>query len=72
MPLGKSGAAVLLEMVMHGGVDGDEFLQTSHAPEVKHGPFSSSKWQVLIFCEVIQPSTGFLALALPVTFIAAL
>ena len=30
-------AALLVEMVKDGGVNGDEFLQTSHLPEAKHG-----------------------------------
>ncbi len=53
-PLGKSGGAVslevvsavevafLVEVVMDGGVDGSEFLQTSHASETQHRSFSSS------------------------------
>ncbi len=53
-PLGKSGGAVsfkvvsalevafLVEVVMDGGVDGCEFLQTSHASETQHRSFSSS------------------------------
>ena len=28
--------AFLVEMVMDGRVDGDEFLQTSHLPEAEH------------------------------------
>jgi hypothetical protein len=38
--------ALRVEMVVDRGVDGDEFLQTSHPPEAKHGPFSPSKWLV--------------------------
>ncbi len=57
-PLGKSGGAVELEVVpavevaflikeiVDGGMDGGEFLQTSHPPEAEHRPFSSSKWLV--------------------------
>lgn len=43
-----SGAEVslLIEMVADGGMNSGEFLQTSHAPEPLHGPFSSSKRQV--------------------------
>ena len=53
-PLGKSGGAVslkvvsavevafLVEVVMDGGVDGSELLQTSHASETQHRSFSSS------------------------------
>jgi hypothetical protein len=54
-PLGKSGGAVLLkivpavevafliEVVMDGGVNGSELLQTSHASETQHRSFSSSQ-----------------------------
>ena len=57
-PLGESGGAVgleivsavegafLVEMIADGGMNGGEFLQTSHAAEPLHGPFSSSKQQV--------------------------
>lgn len=57
-PLGESKGAVelaiatsvemalLVEMVVDTGVDGDEFLQTSHAPEAQHRPFPSSERQV--------------------------
>ena len=50
MPLIQSSGAVeleiasriemsfLVEMIMDGGVDGDEFLQTSHAPGAEHRP----------------------------------
>ncbi len=53
-PLGKSGGAVslkvvaavevafLVEVVMDGGMNGGEFLQTSHASETQHRSFSSS------------------------------
>jgi hypothetical protein len=44
----ESGARVkvafLVEMIVDRGVDGDEFLQTSHSAEPKHCPFFSSKW----------------------------
>ena len=57
-PLGESGGtveleivsaverALLVEMVADGGMNGGEFLQTSHAAKPLHGPFSSSKRQV--------------------------
>ncbi len=38
--------AFLVEMVMDGGMDGGEFLKTSHPSEAEHRPFSSSKWLV--------------------------
>ena len=39
-------SAFLVEMVMEGGVDNGEVLQSSHAPEAQHRPLPSSKWQV--------------------------
>ena len=36
--------SVLIEMVVNGSVDSNEFLQGSHAPEADHCPFSSSEW----------------------------
>jgi hypothetical protein len=39
---------------------GDEFLQTSHAPEPKHRPLASSEWQVGIFCPVVHPAARLL------------
>jgi len=57
-PLGKGGRSVelefipaievafLVEVVVHGGVDGGAGLQTSHAPETEHRPLPSSHWQM--------------------------
>ena len=71
-PLGESGGSVVLEivsaaarallveMVADEGMDGDEFLQSSHAMEPLHGPFSSSKWQVRILRPIVQPAARFL------------
>ena len=56
IPLGE--AALLVEMVEDGRVDGDEFLQTSHAPEALHGPFSSSERQMRILNPIVQPTTA--------------
>jgi len=39
-------AAFVVEVVVDGGVNSGEFLQTSHAPEPKHRPLASSQWQV--------------------------
>ena len=36
----------LIEEVVDGGMNGGEFLQTSHLPETEHGPFSSSKQEM--------------------------
>jgi hypothetical protein len=55
-PLVQSGGAVdlkiapavevafLVEVIVDGGVNGCEFLQTSHAPEAKHCAFTPSEW----------------------------
>jgi hypothetical protein len=57
-PLGRRGGAVqlefgsavkmavLIEMVVGGEMDGNEFLKTSDTPEAKHRLFSSSKRQI--------------------------
>ena len=39
-------AAILIEVVKYGGVNGDIFLQTSHLPEPLHRSFLSSEWLV--------------------------
>ncbi len=66
-PLGKGGGAgqlegvsagersFLVEMVVDGGMDGGEFLQTSHAPKTLHGAFASSKRQMRILDAVVEP-----------------
>ena len=40
---------------------GDELLQTSHSPETKHGPFSSSKGEVRIFHPIVFVTADLLA-----------
>ena len=72
MPLGESGVAVELEigpavklalqveMVMDGGMNGGEFLQTSHTTKAQHRPFSSPKRLMRILASVVQPAAGFL------------
>ena len=47
-------------MVMDGGMNGGEFLQTSHTTKAQHRPFSSPKWLVRILASVVQPAPGFL------------
>ena len=39
-------AAILIEVVKHGGMDGGKFLQTSHLPEPLHRALLSSEWLV--------------------------
>lgn len=51
-------------MVMDGGVNGDEFLQTSHTAKALHRPFSSPKRLVRILAAVVQPATCLLAICI--------
>ena len=46
----------LVEMVVQRGVDRSEFLQRLHPSKPQHRPFSSSEWQVRVFCSIILPS----------------
>ncbi len=45
----------LVEVVVDVGMDGGEFLQTSHAPETLHRAFASSKRQMRILDAVVEP-----------------
>ena len=47
-------------MIEDRGVNGDEFLQTSHPLEPLHCPSPSSEWQVGILGPVVHPATGLL------------
>ncbi|GEM_PF-5461637 len=53
--------ALRVEIIVDRGVNGDEFLQTSHLSEAQHGTFSSSKWQARILGPVVQPTHSFLS-----------
>jgi len=44
-----------IEVIVDGGMDGGELLQTSHSSKPKHGPFSSSKGQVAVLGPIIEP-----------------
>jgi hypothetical protein len=44
--LSADEVAVLVEVVVEGGVDGAELLQRLQLPEPQRGPFSSSEGQV--------------------------
>ena len=46
--------ALLVEMVADRGMNGGEFLQTSHPPEALHCPFSSSERQMRVFGLIVQ------------------
>ncbi len=73
-PLAKSGGACqlegvpagersfLVEVVVDRGMDGGEFLQTSHAPESLHRAFASSKRQVRVLDAVVEPPSRLLRL----------
>jgi len=50
--------AVLVEVVVEGGVDGAELSQSLDLPEAEHGPFSSSDGQVQVFGPDIRPAPG--------------
>jgi hypothetical protein len=75
-PLGESGGtvqleiisavarALLVEMDADGGMNGDEFLQTSHPAEPLHGSLSPSKRLVRILSPVVQPTAGFLSVSI--------
>jgi len=72
LPLGQGGrasgfevisadeVAILVEVVVEGGVDRIEFLQGLHLAEPLHGPFSSPKRQVGVLDAVVQPAARFL------------
>ncbi len=47
----------LVEVVVNRADKRGEFLQTSHPPEAKHGPFPSSKRLVRILGAIVQPAT---------------
>ena len=47
-------------MVVDGGMNSDEFLQTSDAAEPLHGSFPSSKRKVGILSPIVQPAASFL------------
>jgi len=71
-PLGKSRVSVqfeiltaeeatlLIEVIVHGKKNDDDFLQTSPAPETQHCPLTSSKWLMLFLGPIVRPATGFL------------
>lgn len=53
----------MVEVVEDGGVNGGEFLQTSHPPKPQHRPLSSSKWLMGILCSVVSPPACLLPIA---------
>ena len=70
-PLGESSGTVLLEEVSGGeaalvvevvrdrGMDGGEFLKTSHASEAEHCSLPSSKRKVRVLCAIVEPCSQF-------------
>jgi hypothetical protein len=63
--------ALLIEMVVDGSMNCDEFLQTSHAAEPLHGSLRSSKRKVEILSPIVQPSASFLLVGIAMSSIAA-
>ena len=53
--------ALLIEMIMDRRVDGCELLQCPHPTKPEHRPLSSSKGLVRVFCSIVGPTIGFLA-----------
>ena len=49
-----------VEEVVNRGVDGGEFLQTSHAPEARDYRLPSLQRQVRVLRSIVQPASGFL------------
>ncbi|GJL89843.1 MAG: hypothetical protein DHS20C03_35520 [Minwuia thermotolerans] len=58
-PIGEM--AIEVELVVNGGVNGDEFLKRSVASEPLHGSFPLSERLMGIFRPVVQPPGGVLA-----------
>lgn len=54
---------VEVEVVVDGGLNGDEFLQSCRASETLHGPFPSSKRLMGVLGTIVQPSRGVLPAA---------
>ncbi|MDF1806802.1 MAG: hypothetical protein P1U60_10530 [Hyphomonas sp.] len=52
-----------VEMVVDGGVDGNEFLKRGIASETLHGSLSSSERLMGVLGPILQPSRGILAVA---------
>jgi hypothetical protein len=52
--------ALVIEMVVHRGVNWDQFLQTSYVPKSEHCIFPSPKRELRIFTTVVYPAAGFL------------
>jgi hypothetical protein len=63
--------ALLIEMVVDGGMNGDEFLQTLHAAEPLHDSLRSSKQKVGILSPIVQPAASFLIVCIAISSIAA-
>ncbi len=50
--------AFLIEVVVNRALNCCEFLQTSHPPEAKHRPLSSSKRPLRVCDAIVQPAAG--------------
>ena len=54
--------AVLVEVIVEGGVDGAELLECLHPAEAKHRSLSSSERQVGVFHPVVGPTADLLTI----------
>ena len=76
-PFSQGGDAVLLEVVaatkvafevdviVDGGLDGGELLETLHRPESVHGFLSSPSWLMRVFSPVVAPPPRLLTAGTP-------
>lgn len=53
----------MVKVIEAGGMSRGEFLETSHASEVKHCALPSSKWLVRILCAIVCPPGRLLPIA---------
>jgi len=55
--------AFLVEVVVDKGMYGGEFLERFRTPEPGHRSLSPPEGLVRVFCPVVQPTPGFLAIS---------
>ena len=51
---------LLIEVIVDRGMDGDEFPEGLHVPELRHRSFSSSERLVGILSPIVEPPTALL------------
>ena len=50
----------MVEVVVDGGVGGDEFVRATHMPKAGRCALPSSQWQVAVFGSIIEMAAGLL------------